>query len=113
MKRLLIAAALVAAPASAQTDPARDFRTGNDLLSMCTGGTATVGYCFGFVMGVLDTVKAYEAWNNWREVCAPAGTTQGEYRNAVVTYLRENPKDLDGQAASLVVLALRGRFPCT
>ena len=113
MKRLLIAAALVAAPVSAQSDPAREFRTGNDLLTLCTGGNATVGYCFGFVMGVLDAVKAYETWNNWREVCAPPGTSQGEYRNAVVTFLREHPRELDGQAASLVVLALRKRFPCT
>ena len=113
MKRLLIAAALVATPVSAETDPSRDFRTGSELLALCTGGTATIGYCFGFVMGVLDTVKAYESWNKWREVCAPSGTTQGEYRDAVVTFLRANPNDLDGQAASLVVLALRDRFPCT
>ena len=113
MLRLLVATTLVAAPVSGQTDPAREFRTGNELLTLCTGGTATIGYCFGFVMGVLDTIRAYETWNKWREVCAPAGTTQGEYRNAVVTYLRDNPNDLDSQAASLVVLALRKRFPCT
>lgn len=71
-----------------------------------------VSYCYAYVTGVSDTVKAYETWLNMREVCRPLRMSQSELRQAFVAYMERNPQTGGGEAASVVVVALREKYAC-
>ncbi|RKE54030.1 MULTISPECIES: Rap1a/Tai family immunity protein [unclassified Sphingomonas] len=73
---------------------------------------ADASYCFAYITGVHDTVRAYEAWLNQREFCVPRHVPQGDLRQAFIDYLRDKPSDLSGEAASVVVVALKIRYAC-
>ena len=73
---------------------------------------ADASYCFAYITGVHDTVRAYEAWLNQREFCVPRHVPQGDLRQAFIDYLRDKPSDLTGEAASVVVVALKIRYAC-
>jgi hypothetical protein len=75
--------------------------------------SADASYCFAYITGVHDTVRAYEAWLNQREFCVPRHVPQGDLRQAFLDYLRDKPSDLSGEAASVVVVALKIRYACT
>lgn len=107
---LLLAASAPVAPAPAR--PAGLFSAGQ-LKDRCSSGSAAdISYCFAYIAGVYDTVGAYETWLNLREFCAPAGVSQGELRGAFVDYLDAKPGFRAGEAASVVVVALKERFAC-
>jgi hypothetical protein len=99
-----------AAPAGAR---APHYLTARQLLDRCTKGAGGADYCFGYVTSVYDTVRAYEAWLRTNEMCVPRGTSQGELVNKVVDHLRAHPRDLDSQAASVVVVALQRGYRCS
>ena len=85
----------------------------NQLRQRClSNGPADASYCFAYVTGVHDTVRAYEAWLNLREFCVPRHVAQGDLRRAFIDYLGDHPADLAGEAASVVVVSLKMRFPC-
>lgn len=71
-----------------------------------------VSYCFAYVTGVHDTVQAYETWLRVREFCAPVVSSQSDMRRAFLGYLDKNPGAASGEAASVIVLALKDQFPC-
>ena len=75
--------------------------------------SADITYCFAYVAGAYDTVRAYESWLNLREFCVPAGTSQSELRDAFVSYVDQNPGYIAGEAASVVVVALKSKYPCS
>lgn len=86
----------------------------SDLLPPCNSGfSADFNRCTGYISGVHDTVRAYEAWENLREICPPARISPQELRNAFVDFVRRNPQHAGAQAASVVVLALREKYPCS
>jgi len=72
-----------------------------------------VSYCFAYVVGVHDTVQAYETWLRVREFCAPSVSSQSDMRRAFLSYLDKNPGAASGEAASVIVLALKDQFACT
>lgn len=71
-----------------------------------------VDVCFAFVSAVSDTSRSYQQWMNFREFCLPAGMARGELRDATLHYLDLHQRDGDALAASIVVLALKDRYPC-
>ncbi len=92
----------------------RGFIYGSELLRDCTAGFAeSMARCEGYLVGVHDTVRAYEEWGGVREVCSPKRTTPAALRSTVVDYLQLRPDYLSGQAASVAVLALREKYPCS
>jgi hypothetical protein len=122
---LLPTLALVASPvaaASAQPDQAQTTSaplagglfSAAQLRQRCLSNVpADASYCFAYVTGVHDTVRAYEAWLNLREFCVPRRVPQGELRRAFVEYLGLHPEAMSGEAASVVVVSLKVRYPCT
>jgi hypothetical protein len=68
--------------------------------------------CFAFVSAVSDTSRAYQQWMNFREYCLPAGVMRGDLRDATLRYLDLHPREGDALAASVVILALKDRYPC-
>lgn len=86
---------------------------GGDVINRCSETSSeSASFCFGYIAGVFDSVRAYETWLNIREFCIPASTPQNELRDVIVTHIQSNPNDRIAQGASVVVRALKMRFPC-
>lgn len=89
------------------------YLSASSLVARCTEeSVASASYCLAFIAGVRDTAKAYEIWTKQREFCMPSTASQSELRDV---FLREAGNDLavrSGQAASVVLLALKKAYPC-
>jgi hypothetical protein len=53
-----------------------------------------------------------DAWDAQRVICFPKGSSNDQYRDIVVTYLRDNPAQRHMTASVLGLVALRSAFPC-
>lgn len=73
---------------------------------------ASTSYCFAYIAGVSDAMRAYEIWLNTREFCPPPGQSQSDMRRAFVGFVSAYPGNRTGQAASVVVVSLKQTFPC-
>ncbi|KQN07227.1 Rap1a/Tai family immunity protein [Sphingomonas sp. Leaf25] len=110
---MLLSALLLAATAQIGDDSPIGFLRAGDLETRCqSNAPATASYCFAYVTGVYDTVKAYESWLNLKEFCVPLRPPQGDLRRVFLEYLARNPAYRSGEASSVVVVALKQRYPC-
>ncbi len=99
---------------SASSPLAGGLFSAGQLRQRCLSNVAAdASYCFAYITGVHDTVRAYEAWLNLREFCVPRHVPQGDLRRAFMDYVGNNAGDLGGEAASVVVVALKVRYACT
>lgn len=99
--------------ANAYADTSLGVAKGADIINRCQESSPESGsFCFAYIAGVFDSVRAYEAWLNMREFCVPPDVAQSDIRDAVVAYIEKNPNDRLGQGASVVVRALKQRYPC-
>lgn len=99
--------------AASQPTSAIGYLNADELMTRCESNSAPIlSYCFAFIAGVNDTAKAYEAWLNMQEYCLPIATPQGDLRRVFVEYLKANPGNRSGEAASVVIVALKERYPC-
>lgn len=109
---MLLPFLLLASLQSAPSSSPGLFNAGQ-LKDRCESGTtADISYCFAYIAGVYDTVRAYEKWLNMREFCTPAGLSQGELRRSFIDYLNDKPGFRSGEAASVIVVSLKQRYPC-
>lgn len=84
-----------------------------ELASRCSRSDASSSsYCFAYLAAVTDTTRAYEIWLGSREFCLPAGTAQSDIRRAFITYVGAYPAQATGQAASVIINALKQTYPC-
>ncbi|HEX7857269.1 MAG TPA: Rap1a/Tai family immunity protein [Sphingobium sp.] len=89
------------------------YMTASQLASRCSqNDPARSSYCFAYIAAVTDTARAYEIWLGTREFCLPARIAQSEIRRAFMTYVSAYPAQASGQAASVVVNALKLTYPC-
>ena len=89
------------------------YLTADQLVHRCRQtDSASSSYCFAYIAAVTDTARAYEIWLNAKEFCLPANISQSETRRAFITYLNVYPAQASGQAASVVVNALKQTYPC-
>lgn len=95
---------------ASQSAPSAYF-TAEQLKAQCQTAQG-VGECFAFIAGTVDASRAYQQWMSFREFCAPEGMTRGELRDVTMRYLDLHPKQGDAQAASIVILSLKDRYPC-
>ena len=90
------------------------FLTAGDLRRKCEDNAlAMVSYCYAYVTGVHDTVMAYETWLKMREFCRPMRLTQSDLRRSFLAYMDANPRAMSGEAASVVVVALKQAYSCS
>jgi hypothetical protein len=101
-----------AAPA-AQGRADLGYVTAGALADRCNDpAAASVSYCFAYVAAVHDAMRAYEVWLGLKEFCVPATMSQADLRRAFLTYVSAYPTDRGGQAASVIVIALKETYPC-
>lgn len=101
-------------PLTTTPRPSIGFISAGSLRDRCEAtAPALVSYCFAYVTGVHDSVRAYETWLKIREFCPPYTSSQSDMRRAFLTFLSANPSSASGEAASVIVLAFKDQFPCT
>jgi len=89
--------------------------SGNELLNVCQSNGTQFGRCIGFIEGVSVGVELGEAFHGHKDlsdVCIPANVTNGQLKDIVLVYLRQNPATRHEPAVYAVVRSLRGAFPC-
>ncbi len=108
--------------------------TGNDLLAICTDESqAAQGFCIGYVNGLIeglklgasvpmmrlnqegDTVPTAEIdalSSQFLGFCLPPDAELGQFREIIVAYLQNTPKDRHGSARLLGQIALAEAYPC-
>ncbi|CAN5197732.1 hypothetical protein BH10PSE13_BH10PSE13_04480 [soil metagenome] len=90
------------------------YLTADQLAERCKDKAAgAISYCFAYITGVHDSMRAYEIWLGQREFCLPVQISQSELRQSFLGYLSAYPTNRSGQAASVVAVALRETYPCT
>lgn len=103
---------------------------GNMLLKACNaavqyddtgksnGTSVDVGYCYGFVEGVRNTlaiwtISAKTLHEAGPHVCMPSeGIENGQAARIIVKYLKDHPEELHEFAALLAMEAFQNAFPC-
>lgn len=111
---MLVALALAAAAPSASEFYPDAYLSARDLRTKCEASDpANASYCFAYITGVYDAVVAYEAWLNLREFCVPFRTPQADLRRTFIQFMTTNPDKAGGEAASVVVVALKQAYPCS
>jgi hypothetical protein len=83
----------------------------SDSLNIWLGG-ADLGYCFGYVEGVVDAMAQRRDMAEGRTFCIPPGITLAQFKEISMQYLREHPALRDYSAAGIVEEALDKAFPC-
>lgn len=115
------AVAAPSAPAPGQaipTDPGKriagiGYLDAQDLAARCSrSDSSSSSYCFAYLAAVTDTARAYEIWLGSREFCLPGGLAQADIRRAFMSYVSAYPAQVAGQAASVVINALKQTYPC-
>jgi hypothetical protein len=86
--------------------------TGNQLLPECE--TTNVSYCLGEISGF--RLGFGFVMNRWQVepklMCVPDGVSNGQLRDIVIQYIRENPQTRHESAQFLIVWSLEKAFPC-
>ena len=102
------------APRESGTADVSGFLSASALYEKCSGSSVHgQEYCYAYLAAVSDAGKAYQVWTNLRHLCLPAGTTQGELKDIFTSFLVQHPSRLRDQAASVVVVALQKKYPCS
>ena len=105
----------VTAPAvpAAQVAPRFGFVTAAQLVERCNGQSSyALSYCYAYLAGVHDTLRAYEIWLARPEFCPPASATLEDTRRLLIAFLGTHPEYRDGQGASVSAVALKEGYPC-
>ena len=130
MRRVLVGAvfAAFACPGNAEN------LTGNELLAICTDQTqAAQGFCIGYVNGLIEGLKLGASVPMMRlnqeggdiatadidvlssqflGFCLPPEAELGQFKDIIVAYLQNTPKDRHVSARLLGQIALGQAYPC-
>lgn len=118
MKKLILIAALMAGPASAENLRLL-WMDGNELHELCSeaSGQYGKGVCMGYVVGVLDgnnmhsDISASNSEGAYT-ICTALTAPRGQVRDVVKKYLTDNPGIRHYNAAIIVMEAITEAFPC-
>jgi hypothetical protein len=108
----LLASLPITGDTLAQKEPG--FENGESLFDTCAGpgGPWRDAFCLGYILGIADIMVKSGALVDGFGACFPSDVTQGQVRDAVVTWLRANPDFRQYGATGLVAKALSEAFPC-
>jgi hypothetical protein len=109
VRAILLAAALLATPAVAQTST--DELTGRELYELCARND---DFCVGFIAGAVSTTRAWSLGGELATVpfCLPDGTTYEQLAQAYLAWAEQNPNSLDDIATLVVHEAMAAAAPC-
>ena len=68
-------------------------------------------FCFGYIAGVLDVLRLWNA-TNVKHFCIPEDVTNGQLHKVIKKWLDNNPEKLHWRADIIINNALIDGFPC-
>jgi len=97
---------------------------GNTLLDSCTAAIqkmdgktnvsgVRVGYCYGYVQGLIDMNTLYKDSGLSPLFCVPQTISNGDGARIIFKYLQSHPERLDEYAGVLAADAYIEAFPCS
>jgi hypothetical protein len=93
-----------------------DFTSGNELWDFCQGdepGSVKDTFCISYVIGAAEALVALQqAKQTGPEYCLPPHVQRRQVSDVVKLFLRDHPENRQNTAVSLVMLALKEKFPC-
>ena len=111
MNRWLVCLLALALAVPAQAE----YVSGAEILDRCLNPRSSAeATCLGYVVGVADSVVAYEAEADpiLKRLCIPAAATPAQLLNVVRKHLAAYPEQHGSPAQMLVFNALLKAFPC-
>ena len=91
-------------------DAKAGFTSGNELWDCLSKNDPD--FCQGYVLGAAETYTALQLANQVTYFCVPAGAEKGQVLDVVKLFLRDHPETRQKSAPTLVMIALREKFPC-
>ena len=111
--------------ASQTTSPSPDIDTTQGFLKICSAVDKDqrdsdeyleIGYCVGWVAGLLDGVKVAEGAYNVVPAnvlfCVPDGATTKQAVHIIRKYIADHPEDEHHSTRVIAVVAISKAFPC-
>ena len=93
-----------------------DFTSGNELWNACGADEqkepVKAIFCTSYIIGAGETFQVLQAANRLSYYCIPDKVTNGQAVDVVKLYLRDHPETRKYHAPTLVMLALKEKFPC-
>jgi hypothetical protein len=113
MKLKILAFMTIAAMSVINPANAGYYMSANKLLSLCASDSvADQNVCVGFVLGVTDAAQMLDSETNMKRYCLSKNVTSSQLEKTAVTYMNNNPQQLDKPASYNVLVSLRKAFPC-
>lgn len=122
-KRIVFTALMVLATLAVPTASQADGQDGNAFLRNCSDAlrfeTLTddderlnAGVCYGFVLGVRQTLMMWQQFGPDLDLCIPANVSLKQLVQVFVKYMEDNPEKLQYSASVLLVTAASEEWPC-
>lgn len=112
MKKLVIIACFLAAPAAAE-EKARAFRDGNSIYEICSTNTPTsTAQCVSYTLGAMDMLLAFQSVGSEAMFCLPEKARPQQLSDILVKHLRDHPEERHFSAAGAMISAMSNAFPC-
>ena len=93
-----------------------DFTSGNFLWDACQADEqkdpARSIFCTSYILGAGETFQALQVAKQIRYYCVPDKVENGQVIDVVKLYLRDHPENRQYSAPTLVMIALKEKFPC-
>jgi hypothetical protein len=93
-----------------------DFTSGNTLWDACQADEkqepVKALFCNIYILGAGETFQVLQVANQVRFYCVPPKVENGQVMDVVKFYLRDHPERRQYSAPTLVMLALKEKFPC-
>jgi len=90
-----------------------DFTSGNDLWDWCQANDPMKdALCTSYVLGAGETFQVLQVAKQVRFYCIPDKVQNGQAIDIVKLYLGDHPETRQYSAPTLIMLALKEKFPC-
>ena len=93
-----------------------DFTSGNLLWDACAADEqkepVKAIFCTSYILGAGETFQALHLANQVTFYCVPPKVENGQVIDVVRLYLRDHPETRQRSAPTLIMLALKEKFPC-
>jgi Rap1a immunity proteins len=95
---------------------AKAYVSGNELWVACEAaegkGSVMDAACGMYVLGTVDTVRVLHDSKQITYYCIPDNVTNGQLVDVVKLYLRNHPENRQYAGPTLIMMALKEKFPC-
>lgn len=122
-KKIVLTALMVLATIAVPTASRADGQDGTAFLKNCRDALRSesltdederfnAGICYGFVLGVRQTLVIWQQFNPDLDICIPTNVRLKQLVQVFVKYMEINPEQLHYSASVLLIAAAREEWPC-